>query len=234
MKTNISSNPTKEAREYISQVLREHSESPVLFFISGGSALRVLECIEPDALKQSQTIMMMDERFTKDQNGNNFSLLTQTTFFKNAQGSGVEFISTLPKEDERHEQFSERIDAQVETYLQAHSDAYVLGLFGIGEDGHTASIFPATEQDFIEAYTSEHTFVPITRPQEQYPFRISITPAFIEEKISEAVLYAVGSKKCDNILSYMHTKNFGAHEIPALIPARHPESTLFTDCVALL
>lgn len=234
MKTQISSEPTQEAGGYITHVIREHGDAPILFLISGGSALSVLDKIETEALGPNMTVVMMDERFTTDTNGNNYSLLTQTAFYKDAEGSGVQFISTLPRSGERHEQFSERIGREVDTFIETHSDACILGLFGIGEDGHTASIFPATEQDFTDAYTSEQTYVAITRPQEQYPFRISITPAFIEEKISEVVLYAVGSKKCDNILSYMHTKNFGAHEIPALIPARHPNTTLFTDCEALI
>ncbi|MFM2381681.1 MAG: Glucosamine-6-phosphate isomerase/6-phosphogluconolactonase [Candidatus Parcubacteria bacterium] len=234
MKTNISTNPKQEAGECVSQILLTHNEQPILFLLSGGSALSVLECIQPQALGANLTVVMMDERFTDDTQGNNFLQLQNTSFFTTAKAAGVEIIESTKNEGERHEQFAERISTAVDTYLRVHTDAFVVGLFGIGEDGHTASIFPTTEQDFIVAYSSDNSYIAITRPQEKYPFRISITPTFIEEKISEVVLYAVGSKKCDNILSYMHTKNFGAHEIPALIPARHPESTLFTDCEALI
>lgn len=234
MKTNISFEPAQEAGKHITEILNAHAQQPVLFLVSGGSALKVLDMIDTSVLSSNLTIVTMDERLTTDQNGNNFLQLLQTKFLNEAISKNVHFIKTIPEEGERHEQFATRIGSAIDAYLQAHTDCFTLGLFGIGEDGHTASIFPATEQDFNEAYTSDSSYVAITRPQEQYPFRISITPAFIEEKISEAVLYAVGSKKCDNILSYMHTKHFGVHEIPALIPARHPESTLFTDCEALL
>ena len=234
MKTNISFEPAQEAGKHITETLNAHTQQPVLFLISGGSALKVLDTIDTAVLGSNVTIVAMDERLTHDQNGNNFLQLSQAKFFNEAVLKSVHFIKTVPEEGERHEQFAARIGSDVDAYLQAHTDCFTLGLFGIGEDGHTASIFPATEQDFSDAYTRDSAYVAITRPQEQYPFRITITPAFIEEKISEVVLYAVGSKKCDNILSYMHTKNFGAHEIPALIPARHPKSTLFTDCQALV
>ena len=54
------------------------------------------------------------------------------------------------------------------------------------------------------------------------------------EKVDEVILYATGSTKCDNILSYMHNKNFAQHQLPALIPAQHPQSTLFTDCQTMV
>jgi len=73
----------------------------------------------------------------------------------------------------------------------------------------------------------------VTQTAHPYPQRTSVTPAFIEEYIDEIVLYAVGTNKCENILDYMYNRTFKEHEIPALIPASHPHSMLFTDCPSL-
>ncbi len=233
MKTSITAAPGQDAGKHISDTLRMHAHQPVLFLISGGSALTVLTHIDPEVLGANITIGLVDERFTTDEQGNNFMQLESTDFYKTALEKGVRFIVTKPHSGERHENFALRIGDALESLIETTHTQFTVGLFGIGEDGHTASIFPSTEHEFKQAYNSDRPYVAISRPDIPYPFRISLTPQFIEEKIDEVILYAVGSKKCDNILSYMHTKNFGAHEIPALIPARHIGSTLFTDCAAL-
>ena len=233
MESHISLEAAKEAGAYIEKRIFDNYNKSILFIISGGSSLAVLEHINPEKISKSTTLVVTDERFTNDLVGNNFLQLQQTIFYSKAREVGVQFISTIPLDNERHEQFAERIQKQIESYYSENLNSYTIGLFGIGEDGHTASIFPTTEIEFNTAYKSDSYYVPVTQPEQKYPFRATVTPSFIEEKINDVVLYAVGSTKCDNILKYMHNKNFAHHEIPALIPAQHPSSILFTDCQTL-
>jgi 6-phosphogluconolactonase/glucosamine-6-phosphate isomerase/deaminase len=236
MKTNISNTPETDAGIYIAEKLRAHKEDDVLFLVSGGSALRVLEKIDTATLSKTKslTIITTDERFTFDQKGNNFMQLQTTKFYKSVEGSDVYFIHSVPQPSETLTSFTNRIRKDLEDYFEAHPETYTIALLGIGEDGHTASIFPRTEQKFSEDYLNDELYVNVTEESVQYPYRTTITPSFIEEKVDDVILFAVGSIKCDNILNYMHNKNFSRHQIPALIPAQHPQSVLFTDCQTLV
>jgi hypothetical protein len=73
----------------------------------------------------------------------------------------------------------------------------------------------------------------VTQYTHAYSERTTVTPTLIEELIDEVILYAIGTNKCENILDYMYNRTFLQHEIPALIPASHPQSVLFTDCPTL-
>jgi 6-phosphogluconolactonase/glucosamine-6-phosphate isomerase/deaminase len=233
MQTYISVDAHKKAGEYITTIFKAHKDTPILFLVSGGSALSVLESIDAHTLGEHIAIGLVDERFTHNTATRNREALMQSSFFRALQEHGGHCIVPEQKEGDSHDAYTAALDAALETHIQTHGNLFVCGLFGIGEDGHTASIFPTTQQMFRDAYLKDTSYVAIAEPKLPEPFRVSLTPTFIEEKIDEVVLYAVGSTKCDNILSYMHTKNFADHEIPALIPARHQKSSLFTDCEAL-
>jgi 6-phosphogluconolactonase/glucosamine-6-phosphate isomerase/deaminase len=179
-------------------------------------------------------IGLTDERFTTDAEGNNFLQLQQTEFYKKVKDSGAQFFNSSPKENETQTEFSSRLKEEIEKYFYSNPESYALGVFGIGEDGHTAGIFPMGEKEFTDTYRTPEFYIPVFEPANAYPHRSSITPAFIEEVVDDVVLYAVGTNKCENILDYMYNRTFTEHEIPALIPASHPQSVLFTDCPTLI
>lgn len=234
MQTHISAEPEKKAGEYIQTLLKAHAHMPVLFLVSGGSALTVLDTINIGETGARIALAVLDERFTAKAAARNRDTLMCSVFYTNTIKQGGILLTPEQAEGESHQAYTERLSAHLEEYIQTHNKLFTIGLFGIGEDGHTASIFPTTEQLFNDAYRKDSIYTAVTEAKLSEPHRISITPTFIEEKIDEVILYAVGSTKCDNILSYMHTKSFGVHEIPALIPAQHPRSVLFTDCEALV
>ncbi len=230
MKSHISDTPDIDAGKYISLMLKEHAHENILLLLSGGSAFAILQHIQTEHFGPHMTIGMVDERFTREEKGNNFLQLRQSVFYEEANTAGVNFFESIPKENERQEDFAERIKDAIETHFYAYPNSYALGIFGIGEDGHTAGIFPTTEKDFASLYKTSEFYIPITQEKLPYPWRTTITPTFIEEVLDDVVLYAVGTNKCENILDYMYNKTFTQHEIPALIPASHPQSILFTDC----
>ncbi len=233
MKSQITDTPAKDAGMYISSKLEKHKNENILFLISGGSAFAILPFIETQDLGAHITISLVDERFTRDEKGNNFLQLQQTDFYKEALGNGVQFIESVPRTDESYEDFTKRIKESLETYIYTNPNSYSLGIFGIGEDGHTAGIFKAAEKEFTAVYKTSELYMSTQQAQLTYPMRTTITPVLIEEVIDDVVLYAIGTNKCENILDYMYNRTFAQHEIPALIPASHPQSILFTDCPTL-
>lgn len=234
MRTQVSVTPETEAGKYLTEVLDAHATREVLLILSGGSALSILHHIHTDSLGSHVTVCMADERYTHEIDGQNFTGLMQTSFYEHARESHVQFLDTTPKQHEPLHVFTLRIKDMLEAYITEHPNCYAIGVLGIGEDGHTAGIFPASENEFTTLYRGGEYYVSLTQTKAPYPFRSTITPTFIEEVLDEVILYAVGKNKCENILDYMYNRTFEPHEIPALIPASHPQSTLFTDCPTLV
>ncbi len=233
MKTHVTEKPESEAGKYISDVLKQHAHEHILLLLSGGSAFSIIPHIATEDLGSHVTIGMVDERFTVKEDGNNFLLFTRTPFYSEAKESGVRFFESVPEPQEKQYEFAQRMQEQIEDYFYGHPNSFAVGVFGIGEDGHTAGIFPATEDEFARIYKTNDFYIHVTQNRHEYAQRTTITPALIEEVLDEVVIYAVGKNKCENILDYMYNRTFAPHEIPALIPASHPHSILFTDCPTL-
>lgn len=234
MKTVISNTSALDAGAYIQEQLSLDKERKILFIISGGSSLSVLAHINQSVLGDHITVILSDERYTEDPTGINFIQLQKTDFYTHGLEQHVNFISSKPHNRESHSEFAQRLDTTLQTYLNEHTNLYVIGLFGIGEDGHTASIFPTSQVAFESTFKGDALYTAVTQEVTTYTQRVTITPSCIQETLDEVVLYAVGSVKCDNILNYIHNKNFTHFQIPALIPAQHPQSILFTDCPTLI
>lgn len=233
MRSHITETPDMAAGKYVSSILESHKSQPVLLLLSGGSAFSILDHIDHSVLGEHITIGFVDERFTYDPQGNNFLLLSKTSFYSKALNSGVQFIESVPGEFEKHHEFAIRMNEQLDQYTAEHPSGYNIGIFGIGEDGHTAGIFPSPIETFSRIYQTGDLYIHVTQTAHEYAERTTVTPTFIEESLDEVVLYAVGKNKCENILDYMYNKTFTQHEIPALIPASHPQSMLFTDCPSI-
>lgn len=182
--TFIPSADQTEAKQYLVSLIGERLKSgtSVVWLLSGGSNIDLavevakgLAGIDLDDL----TVMLADERFgTVGHPDSNWQQLMDAGF----DLPGATMVPTLMGLglDESTRDYA--------TYLgdQLTSDAYKVGLFGIGSDGHTAGILPDSpavgSQELGAGYTArDHT-------------RITMTARAIA-RIDEAVVTAFGPGK---------------------------------------
>ncbi len=187
---------------------RLQNDTPVLFLVSGGStaaiavdtckALQVRFDSSPDTLKRLLTVSLIDERFGyQGHPDSNWRLLLENglqsgywltmPLLENSTGSEVE-LDILTK---RFDAFL--TEAAVES---EQGKIFIVGLLGIGTDGHTAGILPNSPASAL-AVTANNGWsrVPLATAYKTAFFsRITITPAFFQY-IDFAVVYAAGSAK---------------------------------------
>lgn len=232
MRSNVSDTPEYAAGAHISTTLSTVSDRPVLLLLAGGSSRAVLEHIDESALGPHMTIMMGDERFTEEPAYSNFLQLKETGFYDRAHKHNVNIIETVPDTaKETPESFAIGIDKTVRYYLKTQRGAYVIALCGIGADGHFASIFAThSRKMFYERFHTDSLYIHVHEDSAECTERLTLTPYFIKHYVDEVVLYATGAEKCERVLNKLLNETLKEHELPALIPSRHPHAHLFTDC----
>ena len=140
--------------------------------------------------------------------------------------NNIVFINTSVKTGETHKKYITRLNKELENYLQEHPEAYLIGLFGVGYDGHTAGIFPKqTKSEFEKIYHSDNYFIGINEPDNEFHKRVTLTPSFIHESIAEVILFAAGKQETLMTLSFTER----VHQFPALLLTKHKHCSLFTD-----
>lgn len=155
----------------------------VLWFVPGGSAISIVvevsKLISATGLDNGLTVTLTDERYGpvghKDSNWQ--QLLTAGLNFPHAN-----LLPTLIGEDQATTVSSYTIKLK-KAIEQAD---YIIGLFGLGADGHTAGILPQSA-----ALNSSNLVVSYQATDFE---RITITPDTISQ-LDEALVYAVGASK---------------------------------------
>jgi len=168
--------------QIILNALKNNSQS-VTWLVSGGScipvAVRTRELLgEMDDLKRL-SIVMMDERYGEiGHEASNSFQLKKAGFDLN----GLVYHEILC--DESVESTTERFVDMLERLR--HTSDVIIGLFGMGEDGHTAGLLPKNplmSMNVVAGY--------FVGPDYE---RITAAPAFLKS-IDTAVLYAAGENK---------------------------------------
>ncbi|HLL60700.1 MAG TPA: 6-phosphogluconolactonase [Candidatus Nitrosocosmicus sp.] len=189
---------TSAAIEAINDSLQRNKRNSILFLVSGGSALPLLDEIKSDFLGPHITISVLDERYSEDLSINNFAQLIQTNFYQSALEKECEFIDTRPK-DETLEELAERFDASLKLWKKNNHQGVVIATQGIGPDGHTSGImpFPEDPKAFHTLFEQEDIWVVgyDAGGKNQYPLRVTTTIPFLRNQIDEAIIYAGGGNK---------------------------------------
>lgn len=207
----------KKTAKAISNCLKENLDNPVLFLVSGGSVLKVLDHTDPIVLGKNLIISVLDERLGTLPEASNFLELTKTQFYKEAQVCGVKFVP-------------------IDEWPKLLSGRVVITLMGIGLDGHTAGImpFPEDPNKFSELFepplggeTAKWVVGYDAGKKNQYPHRLTATISFLKNKIDYAFVYVSGENKKDILKKVLNSKNLA--EYPASVIHSMKSVGLYTD-----
>ena len=223
MAMNFSKSDSKTAIENIFQQIQRSlaSGAPVLWFVSGGSAIQIQTAIMqklsqdvPDTLTQL-TIMPVDERYGPvghaDSNG---AQMRQAGF---AAGR-ARWIDILDGEtlDETLAHYEALVD---ENFARAKT---VIATLGLGPDGHTAGVLP----DSPAAYDTTSTVIGYN--WSDYT-RMTLGLAQLRQ-IDRAFVLAYGDAKCA-ALQRLHDNQEVISTLPAKVLYDIPRVTVYNDCL---
>lgn len=208
-------NPAVAAETIAQSISRElNLQKHVLFCMGGGSAIKVgLEVAKflKDAKIKNLSITLTDERFgpVGFPDSNWQQLL--------AQGFSLPDSKLIPvlnggSISETTEQWGRTLHQELE------SAEYVIGLFGVGADGHTAGILPGSEALVAPGFA-------VGYKTEKFE-RITLTPKAIE-KFDEAVVWMQGEDKW-RVIQDLETE-IPLSDQPAQVLKRIPVVTMFTN-----
>ena len=225
MEIHTAQKPAQELGERITEIINTH-DGDMLCLLAGGSALDVVEFIQPIYKSECRTTFIMgDERVSGVATENNFLQMR-------ARYSGFRIlnhtIDTSIQENEKAQDFSKRIMKKISSALAETKNLKIISVLGVGTDGHTAGIFPMGRKEFIKTYPSNQTYVPVILNGSELNFRASFTPAWILENTTELFLYAAGKEKLD-VLYMLIGENKSSHERPVELVKQHINAHVYTD-----
>ena len=228
MRVIVSTTPKETAAEVVAQTLLKSREVPTLVLLSGGSWLAVYEILAADFLYPNQTFMMVDERYSEDKKVNNYEQLKATNFWRRASERGCKIIDTSVRVGESLAEFGARFAAALADWQTARPTGDIIALLGLGEDGHTAGIFPDTASARLD-YGVDTAVFRLKNGVSLFTDRVSVSSFFLVNRVARAVVYAVGETKCQRLESVLKNQDYDPRE-PARIIHRLPEVSLITDC----
>lgn len=218
------------AGEAINEFLKLQEKNSILMLISGGSALQVTDYIDPDLIAENLTLSVVDERFSADPEVNNFAQIQNTSFYEFAKTKDISFIGTLPRPGETLSQISQRFEKALRTWTEENPFGKIISIFGMGEDGHTAGIFPlpGNEARFRQLFFSENWVVGYDNGGQKLPRERFTTTFSFFEKIDRGIIFVSGKQKQPALKKIL--KKLGKEcELPALGWYKIASTEIFTD-----
>ena len=188
----------REAAKALNKKLALSRNKPYLLMLSGGSSLVLLDHIDTKLFGDQTTITVTDERFSKDEKENNFSLIMATDFYKKAKESGAKFIDTRVKDGETLEDHGKRFELELKKWRDKNPESLVYAIVGVGPDGHIAGIMPYPDDTslFYKHFQSEKWVAGYNAgTKNPFSLRSTITLSFIQGQISFAISYISGEGK---------------------------------------
>ena len=226
-----SNSPARDAGKKIEVLLRTHRNVPILLLLSGGSAFSVYEYINETALGEHITVSVVDERFSRDPEVNNFSQLEETAFFDVLMNSGVTFLSTKIQKGETLPKAVMHFEKYICQWKKDNPQGIVITTLGVGSDGHTAGIlpFPKNKRLFNDLFLDEEWVSGYDGTgKNKYPLRFTLTGTFLLDVVDYGVIFVTGEEKKGVLEELMHTEK-EYHEMPAQLVKKMKASFLYTD-----
>lgn len=209
---------TTEAQNRITKALTNTLvEKRVLWLVCGGSSIaaqaQIMQNLPAENLK-NLTILPMDERYgPPGHSDSNYQQLRDAGF----DARRAKWKDVL----ERDLPLTETVSYYSELISDAQSEAdYILGVFGLGADGHTAGVLPgtpATSDD--EASVVGYVWTDFTR--------MTLTPRELV-KTDEAYVLAYGANKKD-ALQRLQKNDESIQNLPAILLYHVPKVEVYND-----
>jgi 6-phosphogluconolactonase/glucosamine-6-phosphate isomerase/deaminase len=231
---DTSATPIGHAAKHINDILSLHISHPVLFMVAGGSAMPIVEKINPEFLSDLLTVTVTDERFTTDIEHNNFDTLQTTYFYNELIQVGAYCINTSVVEGDTLELHAQRFEKNINEWRKEFPKGIIIGLFGMGTDGHIAGVIPGiyAEGEFTERFLGDRTVATVTDTTGKSAFehRVTVTLNFMKE-IDFPLVYLSGDAKADALRKAIdpHTD---ITQVPAKIIQELKSPVIFTDIQA--
>jgi 6-phosphogluconolactonase/glucosamine-6-phosphate isomerase/deaminase len=218
----------KDAATSISNFLKGND---VLLLLSGGSALTLLQHIDPATSFNKLTITVLDERFNTDPHVNNFSQIMKTSFYQSTIKNGAKNIDTRVTAGETIGSSARRFENELRSWKTRHPSGLTVATQGVGLDGHTSGILPFAENSSLFARLFEDDDRWVTGydagDKNKYPTRVTTTIPFLK-MIDHSILYATGEDK-KSVLKKALSPETKLHEFPARIIQDMKDVRLYTD-----
>lgn len=207
-----------EAKKYLSNLLEKYTKEnvPVLFCVSGGSALSIIQDITFDKLV---TIIALDERFTTDEKNNNSILI------KERIGNQNNLIQTIPKQNETLNEFGKRYEREIFKWIENNPQGKIVATMGMGNDGHTAGIMPFEN---INNFSNENFVYVYETDKSEHRQRATTTFTFLK-KIDKAIMFISDKTKKQEAFNKLISKDGNLSETPARIIYEMKDVSVFVD-----
>ncbi|MFW5704169.1 MAG: 6-phosphogluconolactonase [Patescibacteria group bacterium] len=210
----------KTAIAELNEVLHRHNSHQVLLLCSGGSALTLVDGIDPDYLTDQITVSMLDERYSKDPDENNFAQMKELAFYDHIEQAGCPIIDTQVKENETLDGLADRFDQSLHNWVTENPGGIVIATMGIGNDGHISGVMPYPESEELFnsqfVHTDRYAVGYDASHKNPYPYRVTTTISFLIEHITEAIVY-IGDEGKQSIVRQIVNAEKPAHQLPGMI-----------------
>lgn len=226
----VSDNPREAAGKAISDLFERYAGTEILFVVAGGSSLGVLDHVAENNMSSEMTVVVTDERVSDELDINNYAQLQATPFWNKLVRHDA---FSIPTEllGRSSVELRDSYDAALKKWREDFPKGIVIGLYGIGEDGHTAGIIPGvySEEEFDARYQG-------TRWAEEmealdrgtFPSRVTTTLSFMRDAVDVALFFVSGKVK-EVALKRTLASDGSVHETPARIIHEMKKAFVFTD-----
>lgn len=212
----------------ISVIRKSLEDDKTLVLLSGGSAVGIyhglVEELGGKIPVSNLYFAQVDERYFGETQISNIQInaekIGETGLWKVCEEMDIPYF--LVSQETTFEESVKEYDQTISKLFKEYRS--VIGVFGIGEDGHTAGLLPHYGKfwninNYVAGYENKGT----------YTKRISLTPMAIS-KIRQGVVVAAGEKKktvIGNLLNINFADNL--NKFPAAILRKIKTTDLFTD-----
>ncbi len=227
----IDTHPEVQAGKQINNFLKEHKDVPVLLMFSGGSAFSVFEHVDAEYVDERITMSVIDDRFSMDPLVNNFTQFEQTDFFDKLLEKQVSIIGTKIYKGESLPRAVQHYEMQLRMWRKRNPEGIVCAILGMGDDGHTAGIFPFPESEkcFNDLFLDDEWVVGYdAKGKNQHSIRFTVTLSFLLQEVEYAIAFACGEQK-HLMLKKIKGEKLPYHVMPAQVWKDMKKVTLCTD-----